>query len=143
MREKERLGGDGGARGEARRQRGRDGGKLSGGAHVGRALALARRLWRARGSEQGVERGMERACWCPSSSAAGRRARGQRWDARQRRRRMAATYRARVVRWGVFANSWRATTGSAWDAILGYFQAESGPGPNTKIEARTKLYVFH
>ena len=28
----------------------------------------------ARGSEQGVERGMERACWCPSSSAAGRRA---------------------------------------------------------------------
>ena len=26
---------------------------------------------------------------------------------------------------------------------LGWIWAESGHGPNTKIEARTKLYVFH
>jgi hypothetical protein len=39
------------------------------------------------------------------------------WDAHPARwghsSRMAATHRARVARWGVFANTWRATAGSA------------------------------
>ena len=55
---------------------------------------------------------------------------------------MAATHRARVVRWGVFANRWRATAGSAWDAILGYFQAESTNGPKMKFDLLLMLSNF-
>ena len=56
--------------------------------------------------------------------------------------RMAATHRARVVRWGVFANRWRATAGSAWDAILGCFQAESANGPKMKFDLLLMLSNF-
>jgi hypothetical protein len=41
------------------------------------------RAWHQRGGRAGSGEGKERACWCPSSSAAGHRARGRRWDARQ------------------------------------------------------------
>jgi hypothetical protein len=69
---------------------GRDSGGRS---SAGPAMARPRSARTER--EKGVKKGKEGACWCPSSSAAGRRARGRRWDARQRWRRMAATFRTR------------------------------------------------
>jgi hypothetical protein len=97
---------------------------------------------RARGSEQGVERGMERVCWCPSSSAAGRRARQWRRTTRQESSAMVATSMDTRRRPGKSSSTWRASVWARWGADLGHFQAESDLGPKIKFVHLSMLYIF-
>jgi hypothetical protein len=55
---------------------------------------------------------------------------------------MVATHRARGVHCGIQPNRWRAAKQREWDVSLGHLRAQFGHGPNTKFEARSKIYDF-
>jgi hypothetical protein len=55
---------------------------------------------------------------------------------------MAATPRAYGGHCGILPNTRRAAKQREWDVSLGHLQAKFGHGPNTKFEARSKLYDF-
>ena len=73
----------------------------------------------------------------------GTRRRAARGGEQVRSSRMAATHGARGMRWGISANSWRATEWTWWEAGLGRLGCELDFGPKTKFEARELLFIFH
>jgi hypothetical protein len=56
---------------------------------------------------------------------------------------MEATSWTRAAHWGILPSMWRAVKRSAWDAILGWLQAEFGHGPKSKVVAHIMLYNFY
>jgi hypothetical protein len=55
---------------------------------------------------------------------------------------MADTPRARGGHSGILPNTRRAVKQREWDMSLGHLRVDFGHGPNTKFEARSKLYDF-
>ena len=57
--------------------------------------------------------------------------------------RMAATHGARGMRWGISANSWRATEWTWWEADLGRLGCELDFGPKMKFASFLTLCISY
>jgi len=73
----------------------------------------------------------------------GTRRRAARGGEQGRSSRMAATHGARGMRWGISANSWRATEWTWWEADLGRLGCELDFGPKMKFASFLTLCLSY